>query len=96
MNKEELRVNQFIGIIVGLVGSLMTANFWPTIKNNVGGWGGAILWGVALGGLFGSVGHLSTLGKYVSKSNNPLINSLVGLLLPFILIGILLLLRNVI
>ena len=95
MNKDELRVNQFIGMVVGLVGSLMTANFWPTIKNNVGGWSGAILWGLALGGLFGSIGYLNKIGQYVSRSNNKTLNSIVGLLLPFTLIAILLVLMRI-
>jgi hypothetical protein len=94
MNKNELRINQFIGMIVGLVGSLMTANFWPIIKDNIGGWGGAILWGIALGGLFGSIGYLNNIGQYVSKSNNKLINSIIGFLLPFGLIAVLLILMK--
>ncbi|HJO90227.1 MAG TPA: hypothetical protein QF606_01010 [Anaerolineales bacterium] len=95
MNRSHLRINQFIGIVIGLVGTLMTANFWPEIRNTIGGWGGAILWGVALGGIFGSVGHLNTIGKFVTKSNNRLINSIVGLLLPFATIAILLILMNI-
>ena len=70
MNRSNLRINQFIGIVMGLVGTLMAANFWPEIRNSVGGWSGAILWGVALGGMFGSVGHIYTIGKFVTKSNN--------------------------
>ncbi|MDP6770811.1 MAG: hypothetical protein QF704_08965, partial [Anaerolineales bacterium] len=65
------------------------------IRNTIGGWSGAILWGVALGGMFGSVGHLNTIGKFVTKSNNRLINSIVGLLLPFVTIAILLILMNI-
>ena len=95
MNRSHLRINQFIGIVIGLVGTLMTANFWPDIRNSIGGWSGAILWGVALGGMFGSVGHLNTIGKFVTKSNNRLINSIVGLLLPFAIIATLLILMNI-
>ena len=95
MNRSHLRINQFIGIVMGLVGTLMAANFWPEIRNSIGGWSGAILWGVALGGLFGSVGHLNTIGKFVTKSNNRLMNSIVGLLLPFAIIVTLIILMNI-
>ncbi len=95
MNRSNLRINQFIGIVMGLVGTLMAANFWPEIRNSVGGWSGAILWGVALGGMFGSVGHIYTIGKFVTKSNNRLINSSIGLLLPFAIIALLLILMNI-
>ena len=84
-----------MGIVIGLVGALMAANFWPQIRTNVGGWSGAILWGVALGGMFGSVGHLNTLGKFVTRSNNHQLNSIVGLLLPFTIIAVLFILMNV-
>ena len=95
MNRSNLRINQFIGIVIGLVGTIMAANFWPEIRNSIGGWSGAILWGVALGGLFGSVGHLNTIGKFVTKSNNRLMNSILGLLLPFAIIVTLLILMNI-
>jgi len=84
-----------MGIVIGLVGALMAANFWPQIRTNVGGWSGAILWGVALGGMFGSVGHLNTLGKFITRSNNHQLNSIVGLLLPFTIIAVLFILMNV-
>ena len=95
MNRQNLRINQFIGIVIGLVGTLMAANFWPQIRTNVGGWSGVILWGVALGGMFGSVGHLNTLGKFITRSNNHQLNSIVGLLLPFTIIAVLFILMNV-
>ena len=84
-----------MGIVIGLVGALMAANFWPQIRTNVGGWSGVILWGVALGGMFGSVGHLNTLGKFITRSNNHQLNSIVGLLLPFTIIAVLFILMNV-
>ena len=95
MNRQNLRINQFIGIVIGLVGTLMAANFWPEVRSSVGGWSGAVLWGVALGGLFGSVGHLNIVGKFVTKSNNHQLNSIVGMLLPFIIIAVLLILMNI-
>ena len=95
MNRSNLRINQFKGIVIGLVGTIMAANFWPEIRNSIGGWSGAILWGVALGGMFGSVGHLNNIGEFVTKSNNRLINSIVGLLLPFAIIATLLVLMNI-
>ena len=95
MNRSNLRINQFIGIVIGLVGTLMAANFWPQIRSSVGGWSGAVLWGVALGGLFGSVGHLSIVGKFVTKNNNHQVNSIIGLLLPFAIIAVLLIIMNI-
>ncbi|HJO34509.1 MAG: hypothetical protein QF376_01725 [Anaerolineales bacterium] len=92
MNRAGLRLNQFMGIIVGLVGALMTANFWPHIRQAVGGWGGAILWGVALGGLFGSLGSLHAVGRLITRRENHTLNALVGLLAPFALITLLLVL----
>ena len=95
MNRSHLRINQFIGIVIGLVGTLMTANFWPQIRSSIGGWSGAALWGVALGGLFGSVGHFNAVGKFVTKNNNHQVNSIIGLLLPFAIIAVLLILMNI-
>lgn len=92
MNPAGLRLNQFMGIVVGLVGAVMTANFWPTIRTAVGGWGGAILWGVALGGLFGSMGSLHTVGRIITRRENHALNTPIGLLAPFALIGALLVL----
>ncbi len=92
MNRTGLRLNQFMGIIVGLVGALMTANFWPHIRLAVGGWGGAILWGVAVGGLFGSLGSLHTVGHLITRSENYALNALFELLAPFALIALLLVL----
>jgi len=94
MNRAGLRLNQFMGIVVGLVGALMTANFWPYIRLAVGGWGGAILWGVALGGLFGSLGSVHTLGRLITRRENHALNTPLGLLAPLALIAVLLVLRN--
>ena len=95
MNRSNLRIILLIGIVIGLVGTIMAANFWPEIRNSGGGWSGAILWGVALGGMFGSVGHIYTIGKFVTKNKNRLINSSIGLLLPFAIIAMLLILMNI-
>lgn len=94
MHRTGLRLNQFMGIVVGLVGALMTANFWPHIRLAVGGWAGAILWGVALGGLFGSLGSLHTVGRLMTRRENYALNAPLGLLAPFAIIAALLVLLN--
>ena len=94
MSRAETRLNQFIGIIVGLVGALMTANFWPHIRLAVGGWGGTILWGIAIGGLLGSLGNLHTIGRLITRSENQALNTFLGILAPFVLILALLMLTN--
>ena len=94
MNRPGLRLNQFMGIVVGLVGALMTANFWPHIRLAVGGWGGAILWGVALGGLFGSRGSFHMVGRLITRRETHALNAPLGLLAPFALIALLLVLLN--
>ena len=94
MNRAGLRLNQLIGMVVGLVGALMTANFWPHIRLTVGGWGGAILWGIALGGLFGSLGRLHTIGFLITRRENHALNAPLGLLAPFALIAVLFVLIN--
>lgn len=94
MNRAGLRLNQFMGIVVGLVGALMTANFWPNIRLAVGGWGGAILWGVAIGGLLSSLGSLHRVGRLVTRRENHALNMPIGLLAPFALIAALLVLLN--
>ena len=92
MHRTVLRLNQFIGIVVGLVGALMTANFWPEIRMAVGGWVGTILWGIALGGLFGSMDSIHMVGYLITRRENHALNTLLGLLAPFSLIGALLML----
>ncbi len=92
MNRPGLRLNQFMGIVVGLVGALMTANFWPDIRTAVGGWVGTILWGIALGGLFGSMDSMHMVGRLITRGENHALNTLVGLVAPFSLIGALLML----
>ena len=94
MSRAETRTNQFIGIIVGLVGALMTSNFWPHIRLAVGGWGGTILWGVAIGGLLGSLRSLHTVGRLITRSENQALNAVIGMLVPFALILALLMLTN--
>ena len=94
MDKPELRLNQTIGIIVGLVGALMTANFWPSVRLLVGGWAGAVMWGVALGGLFGSFAQLDIVGRWVTRRDHRPVNFTIGLLLPFGVVGLLLLALN--
>lgn len=90
MDRKELRLNQAVGIVVGVVGALMTANFWPSLRVGVGGWAGSVMWGMALGGLYGSLTQLHVVGKWVTRQDHKLLNFAIGLLLPFMMIWLLL------
>ena len=95
MDQRELRLNQTIGMVVGIVGALMTANFWPSVRAFVGGWAGTMMWGMALGGFFGSFAKLSVVGKLITRREHMALNFTIGLLLPFMFIGLLLLALNI-
>ena len=82
MDRHRLRLNQASGIVVALVGALMTANFWPPVRALLGGWPGAIMWGVAIGALAGSAGELHVLGRFFTRRDNRLLNTLVALVVP--------------
>ena len=82
MDRHQLRLNQASGIVVALVGTLMTANFWPPVRALLGGWRGAIMWGVAIGALAGSAGELHVLGRFFTRTDNRSLNTLAGLAVP--------------
>ena len=82
MDRHQLRLNQASGIIVALVGALMTANFWPPVRALLGGWPGAIMWGVTIGALAGSITELHVLGRFFTRRDNRLLNTMVALAVP--------------
>jgi hypothetical protein len=86
--RKELRRNQVFGVVLGVIGGLMTANFWPAIPAAVG-WGGAILWGAAIGALLGSLTQFERAGKILTRSDNRGLNLAVGLAVPLLIIGVL-------
>jgi hypothetical protein len=87
-DRKALRRNQVIGLVVGLLGGWMTGNFWPALPAAVG-WGGVLLWGGAIGALLGSLSQFERAGKVLTRSDNPMLNTLVGLSVPLLLIGVL-------
>ncbi len=89
MDRNQLRLNQASGIIVALVGALMTANFWPPVRALLGGWPGAIMWGVAIGALAGSFSELHVLGRFFTRRDNRTFQTFVALGVP-LAVGLLL------
>ncbi|MBM4423751.1 MAG: hypothetical protein FJ030_10205 [Chloroflexi bacterium] len=87
MDKKELRRNQVIGIAVGLIGGLMTGNFWPSIPAAIG-WGGVILWGAAIGAALGSLAQFERAGQALTRRDHRGLNMVVGLSVPLILIAL--------
>ena len=48
----------------------------------LGGWPGAIMWGVTIGALAGSITELHVLGRFFTRRDNRLLNTLVALAVP--------------
>jgi hypothetical protein len=91
MNRFELRGNQLVGAIGGLLAFTLTANFFPSFRAAFWGWGGVLLWGLAIGGLLGSLSYMHVLGRWVTRSSNTRLNTFVGVLLPFLVAAVMLL-----
>jgi hypothetical protein len=87
-DRKELRRNQVIGLLAGLLGGWMAGSFWPVLPAAVG-WGGVFLWGGAIGAILGSLPQFERAGKVLTRSDNPLLNMAVGLAIPLIIIGML-------
>lgn len=93
--RRELRRNQIIGTLGGVIGGAMVALNWPGIQE-VLGLTGAVLWGAAIGGVLGSLQHFSKLGQRLTQSENSTLNTLVGISIPlFVIAALALLLRLV-
>lgn len=85
LERRELRQHQLSGAIVGVILGVMTANFWPDVREAIGGWLPAILWGGVLGALLSSLTPLGRIAQRFTGRDNPLLNQAVGLLIPFLL-----------
>ena len=89
--RRELRRNQIIGILGGVLGGAMVALTWPGIQETLG-LTGTVLWGAAIGGVLGSLQHFGKLGKRLTQSENSTLNTLVGISIPLFVIAVLALL----
>ena len=87
--RRELRRNQVFGLVIGLIGGWMTGNFWPAIPAALGGWGGVLLWGAAIGAMIGSLAQFERAGKILTRSDNRMLNTLVALCVPLIIVIVL-------
>lgn len=88
MNQAELRRNQIIGMLTGVLLAAMTANFFPDLREAVGGWAGALLWGGAIGAALASLSQFAEAGKLVTRSDNRVLNLIVALVIVVVLIAL--------
>ncbi len=94
--RQELRINQVTGVIVGFIGAWMTGSFWPELPATMPlGWGGVYIWGAAIGAILGSLPQLAKLGKAITHRENGILNAAVTLCIPLILILVLALIFRV-
>ncbi len=87
-DRKQVRRNQLIGMIAGMLGGAMMAATWSYIPATVG-WGGALMWGGVIGLALGSLTQIEKLGYLITRSDNRMFNFLVGMSLPLLLIGVL-------
>lgn len=85
--RKELRRNQVIGTVVGIIGGVMSGNFWPVLPANVG-WGGVILWGAVIGATLGSLSQFARAGRILTRSDNEILNTAVALSVPLLIIAL--------
>ena len=88
MDRDTLRRNQLSGAAVGAMIGLMTANFWPELRETIGGWLPALLWGAVVGGVLASMTPLGAVAGRITGSENAVLNQIVGLLMLFVLVGL--------
>lgn len=85
--RQDLRRNQVIGVLAGLLGGVMTAGLWPAIPAAMPlGMGGVMAWGAAIGAILGSLPQMARLGRLITRSDNELLNGAVALSIPLLII----------
>ncbi|HLF02392.1 MAG TPA: hypothetical protein VI547_10485 [Anaerolineales bacterium] len=85
--RRELRRNQVLGILTGLIGGWMTGNFWPFLSDSVG-WAGVLLWGAAIGAMLGSLAQFERAGKVLTRGDNRILNLAIGVSVPLLIISV--------
>ncbi|MBI3241332.1 MAG: hypothetical protein HYZ49_03465 [Chloroflexi bacterium] len=87
--RREVRRNQMVGLLGGLITGAIIGNSWPGVREAVGGAGGVMLWGAAIGASLGSLPQFEKAGKVITRSENRAFNLMVGLSIPTLVIGVL-------
>jgi len=88
--RQNLRINQVTGVIVGVFGAWMTGSFWPELPATMPlGWGGVVAWGAVIGAILGSLPQLAQFGRALTRRENGIFNAAVALTIPLIFILIL-------
>ncbi|MEK7327756.1 MAG: hypothetical protein AAB217_21125 [Chloroflexota bacterium] len=87
--RREMRRNQVIGLLGGLITGAIIGNSWPGVREAVGGAGGVMLWGAAIGASLGSLPQFEKAGKVITRSENRAFNLIVGLSIPTLVVGLL-------
>ncbi len=86
--RREVRRNQVIGLLGGLIAAALVGNTFPGLREAFG-LGGVMMWGAAIGASLGSLPQFEKAGKALTHSDNRTFNLLVGLSIPTLVIGVL-------
>lgn len=87
MDREEIRRQQMIGMAVGVLGGIMTANFFPNFREGVGGFGPAVFLGAAIGAFMGAPAAVQRLGLIFTRDpKKEATNLVIGMLVPILFI----------
>ena len=86
--RREVRRNQVVGLLGGLIAGALVGNTFPGLREAVG-LGGVMMWGAAIGASLASLPQFEKAGKIITRSENRPFNLIVGLSIPALVIGLL-------